>query len=99
MHGLVYHPCYLPQLASPSFSGTDVTLVGYGAQIQHLRYACQSAREELDVSCELIDLRTIVPWDLETVANVRELVVAKAELTTLNSSAFWFMQKFRPQRI
>ncbi len=48
-----------------------MTVVGYGAQIQHLRKACTMAREELDVSCELIDLRTLLPWDTETVANVR----------------------------
>ena len=29
------------------------------------------AREELGVSCELIDLRTILPWDEKTVAEVR----------------------------
>ena len=28
------------------------------------------ARDELGVSCELIDLRTIMPWDMETVAQV-----------------------------
>lgn len=47
--------------------GSDVTVVGYGAQIQVLRHACDMARDELDVSCELIDLRTILPWDSDTV--------------------------------
>ena len=47
-----------------------MTLVGYGAQIQVLRAVCDMAEEELDVSCELIDLRTIIPWDVDTVAKV-----------------------------
>ncbi len=51
-------------------SGNDVTVVGYGAQIQVLRNAINLAKEELDISCELIDLRTIMPWDVDTVANV-----------------------------
>ena len=50
--------------------GNDVTLVGYGAQVQVLREVCDMASDQLGVSCELIDLRTIMPWDLETVAQV-----------------------------
>ena len=47
-----------------------MTLVGYGAQIQVLRKALAMAKEELGVSCELIDLRTILPWDVDTVVQV-----------------------------
>ena len=50
--------------------GSDVTVVGYGSQLQILRQACEMAYEELGVSCELIDLRTILPWDEDTVINV-----------------------------
>ena len=50
--------------------GTDVTLVGYGAQIQVLRQALKEAENQLGVSCELIDLRTILPWDVDTVVKV-----------------------------
>lgn len=30
------------------------------------------AQEKLGVSCELIDLQTILPWDEETIIKVRE---------------------------
>ena len=50
--------------------GTDLTLVGYGAQIQVLRQALKEAENQLGVSCELIDLRTILPWDVDTVVKV-----------------------------
>lgn len=47
--------------------GSDVTVVGYGAQMKVLKAATDRAEHELGVSCELIDLRTIAPWDVETV--------------------------------
>ena len=28
------------------------------------------AKEQMDVSCELIDIRTILPWDVETIEQV-----------------------------
>jgi len=51
--------------------GDDVTVVGYGSQLQILRAACDMAREKLGVNAELIDLRTILPWDADTVCTVR----------------------------
>lgn len=47
--------------------GTDVTLIGYGTQLYHMSAAAKLAEKELGVSCEIIDLRTISPWDRETV--------------------------------
>ena len=55
--------------------GNDVTLVGYGTQIQVLRHASRMAQEQLNVSCDLIDLRTLLPWDVATVANVWTLLM------------------------
>jgi len=47
--------------------GSDITLVGYGAQMGVLKKAADMALDQLKVSCELIDLRTIMPWDRESV--------------------------------
>jgi 2-oxoisovalerate dehydrogenase E1 component beta subunit len=47
-------------------AGTDVTIVGWGAQLRTLQAVCDQAEKE-GVSCELIDLRTILPWDSECV--------------------------------
>lgn len=50
--------------------GDDITLVGWGTQIHVLREVCQLAKDQLNVSCEVIDLVTILPWDKETIAQV-----------------------------
>ncbi|XP_031553128.1 2-oxoisovalerate dehydrogenase subunit beta, mitochondrial-like [Actinia tenebrosa] len=47
--------------------GTDLTLVGWGTQVHVLQEVSKMAQDQLGVSCELIDLRTIMPWDKETV--------------------------------
>nr|KAJ0220866.1 hypothetical protein LSAT_V11C200068470 [Lactuca sativa] len=47
--------------------GSDITLVGWGAQLAIMEQACEG------ISCELIDLKTLIPWDKETVeASVRK---------------------------
>merc|ERR1740121_2771919 len=47
-------------------SGTDVTLVGWGAQIMRLEAAAERAYK-MGISCEIIDLQTIIPWDADTI--------------------------------
>ena len=46
--------------------GRDVTVVGWGGQMGVLQKACTMA-EARGISCELIDLRSLLPWDVETV--------------------------------
>lgn len=46
--------------------GSDITLLAWGAQMEYLEIADQLAEKD-GISCELIDLRTIVPWDIDTV--------------------------------
>jgi len=65
--------------------GTDVTAVTWGSGVVRCERAADALREE-GVSVEVIDLRTIVPWDAETVlASVRKtgkaIVVHEAIMT------------------
>ncbi len=49
--------------------GSDLTLITWGAMVER----CELALQVVDASVELIDLRTIIPWDKETVlASVRK---------------------------
>ena len=65
--------------------GDNVTLVSYGAMLPVCLAAAEAA-ESSRVSCEVVDLRTINPWDRETVlASVKKtgrlVVVCEAPLT------------------
>ncbi|HQF38056.1 MAG TPA: thiamine pyrophosphate-dependent enzyme [Opitutaceae bacterium] len=66
--------------------GADVTLVAWGNTVELCEHALETLGDELSV--ELIDLRTIVPWDRETIAeSVRKtgrLVVVQED--TVNCS-------------
>jgi 2-oxoisovalerate dehydrogenase E1 component len=44
-------------------SGDDLTVVTWGAMVER----CQQAAEEIGAAVEIIDLRTIIPWDKVTV--------------------------------
>ncbi|XP_057383627.1 2-oxoisovalerate dehydrogenase subunit beta, mitochondrial [Balaenoptera acutorostrata] len=66
--------------------GSDVTLVAWGTQVHVIREVASMAQEKLGVSCEVIDLRTIIPWDVDTVCKSviktgRLLVSHEAPLT------------------
>ncbi len=47
--------------------GNDITLLAWGAQVETIKKAADMALED-GVSCEIIDLRSILPWDAQTVA-------------------------------
>ncbi|BFM10549.1 transketolase C-terminal domain-containing protein [Simiduia litorea] len=65
--------------------GADITLLSWGAQMEYLQAAAAMAEAD-GISCEVIDLRTLLPWDVETVARSvkktgRLLVTHEAPLT------------------
>jgi len=46
--------------------GTDITLVAWGSQVQRMQAAAARAAKE-GISCEIIDLQSIAPWDVDAV--------------------------------
>ncbi|WP_404297220.1 alpha-ketoacid dehydrogenase subunit beta [Halomonas sp.] len=65
--------------------GTDVTVLGWGAQMEVIERAVELAEKE-GISCEVIDLRSILPWDedsvVESVLKTGRLVIThEAPLT------------------
>jgi 2-oxoisovalerate dehydrogenase E1 component beta subunit len=47
--------------------GKDVTIISYGQPLYTCMSAIQRAEKDLGISVELIDLRTVYPWDKKTV--------------------------------
>ncbi len=47
--------------------GDDLTIISYGAMVPVSLKAAESIEEESGVSAEVIDLRTLIPYDIETV--------------------------------
>nr|WP_256260899.1 transketolase C-terminal domain-containing protein [Shewanella sp. NIFS-20-20] len=47
--------------------GTDITVLAWGAQMEIVEQAAAMAEKE-GISCEIIDLKTLAPWDVATVA-------------------------------
>lgn len=66
--------------------GKDITVVTYGTMVYVVEAAARAAKEQLGVSVEVIDLRTVKPWDKQTIVESvnktgRCLVVHEASRT------------------
>lgn len=51
----------------------------FSFEVHVMREVANMAQEKLGVSCELIDLQTILPWDSETVCKVRKSMCTRNE--------------------
>lgn len=65
-------------------AGTDVSIIAYGAMVHTALKAAEQAEEERGASVEVIDLRTVHPFDIETVVTSiqktnRAIVVQEAQ--------------------
>ena len=47
--------------------GKDITVLAWGAQMEIVQKAVEMAEKD-GISCEVIDLRSILPWDADAVA-------------------------------
>ncbi len=72
-------------------SGTDVTVVTWGYTVHQAEAVASSLAEEGLASVEVIDLRTIVPWDkravFESVRRTNRVVVAHEDSLTMGFGA------------
>lgn len=87
--------------------GDDLTIVTYGAQVGDCEKALAQLKEEgVNVNVDLIDLRTIQPWDRDMVIEsvkktgrilvvheaVRSFSVAAEVITTVNENCFEYLR-------
>jgi len=47
--------------------GKDMTIIAWGTQVHVALETAKMVNDKMGISCEVIDLRTVVPWDVETV--------------------------------
>jgi len=64
--------------------GDAVTLVGWGTQVHVLLEVADLVQEKLNVSCEVIDLVSILPWDAELVCKVGNLISQSSSFLSRN---------------
>jgi 2-oxoisovalerate dehydrogenase E1 component len=72
-------------------AGTDLTVVTWGAMVQKSLEAAQRVEAELERGVEVIDLRSLVPWDRElvgaSVARTGRLLVVHEDVVTCGFGA------------
>ena len=92
--------------------GTDVTVVSWGQQVLVAELAAKEVEESDGISCEVIDLRTLLPWDADTVVESvnktgRLVVTHESPITsgfgaevvsTISDRCFWKMEA-PPKRV
>ncbi|KEG02835.1 2-oxoisovalerate dehydrogenase subunit beta, mitochondrial, putative [Plasmodium vinckei vinckei] len=66
--------------------GSDLTIVTWGSLVHKMKNAADILLKKHKIDCEVIDLQTIVPWDIETVQKSVEktgrlLITHEAQLT------------------
>lgn len=68
-------PDYLIEFGQANIlrEGSDVTVIGYSGSVHQAMRAADLLQQQEDISCEVIDLRTLRPLDMETiVASVKK---------------------------
>jgi len=68
LHGDVPEGYYTTEIGKAAITqaGNDISIITYGMGVH---WALDAAKEFPDASIEIIDLRTLIPWDTETVSN------------------------------
>ncbi|SOV21252.1 2-oxoisovalerate dehydrogenase subunit beta, mitochondrial, putative [Plasmodium sp. DRC-Itaito] len=66
--------------------GTDVTILTWGSLVHKMKNAADILSNKYNIECEVIDLQTIIPWDIQTVQKSVEktgrlLITHEAQLT------------------
>jgi len=80
--------------------GEDVTIVGYGSTLRIIEEAI-TMLDEMDISCELIDIQTLIPFDInhiiaESLKKTNRLVIVDEDVPG-GASAFILQQVMEVQ--
>ena len=77
--------------AAVTMSGQDVTIVAWGAMVERAEQAATQLHKDTGRTAEVIDLRTLMPWDRETVltsvAHTRRCLIVHEDLHTAGFGA------------
>ena len=76
-------------------TGTDITLIGWGQQLRMIESAADLAQQTHGVSCEVIDVQTLVPCDYDTlirsVQKTGKCIISHEAPMTLGTSVPTFL--------